>query len=160
MTVSKILAAAGTLLSDRPQYRLLVVKSQPVPQSARPKLDVGPFVKLGCRTAAGHGRELCAQSGCSRQSRADIQFHTKQKKLTFGSVRRFRRLSGFSAAIAVLRFSELDAQKQSNSAQKAPASISSLSSSRMSPVQVCSPAFNVNCAPSMVSRHWWLRVNN
>lgn len=64
------------------------------------------------------------------------------------------------AAIAVLRFSELDAQKQSNIAQKAPASISSLSSSRMRPAQVCSPALNVNYAPSMVSRHWWLRVNN
>jgi hypothetical protein len=38
----------------------LVVKSQPVPQSVRPKLDVGPFVKLGDRTAAGRGRELCA----------------------------------------------------------------------------------------------------
>lgn len=60
-------------MSDRPQYRLLVVKSQPVPQSARPKLDVGPFVKLGCRTAAGHGRELCAQSGCSNFCKPDVQ---------------------------------------------------------------------------------------
>ena len=67
---------------------------------------------------------------------------------------------GRCAGIAVIRFSELDAQKQSKSAQKAPASISSLSSSRMRSAQVCSPAFNVNCAPSMVSRHWWLRVNN
>lgn len=27
-------------------------------------------------------------------------------------------------------------------------------------MQVCSPAFNVNCASSMLNRHWWLRVNN
>ena len=42
---------------------LLVVKSQPLPQSPRPKIDVGPFVKLGDRAAVGRGRELCAQSG-------------------------------------------------------------------------------------------------
>jgi hypothetical protein len=40
-------------------YPQLVVKSQPVPQSVSQKLDVGPFIKLGDRTAVGRGRELC-----------------------------------------------------------------------------------------------------
>lgn len=56
------------------------------------------------------------------------------------------------AAIAVLRFSEPNAQKQSNSAQKAHASISSLSSSRMRPVQICSPAF-INGQPPLLAQH-------
>ena len=42
----------------------MAIKSQPVPQFVRPKLDVEPFVKLGDRIAAGHGRELCAHGGC------------------------------------------------------------------------------------------------
>jgi len=53
------------------QCRLVVVTCQPSVQNDRPKLDVGPFVKLGDPTAAGRDRELRAQTGCSRPSRAD-----------------------------------------------------------------------------------------
>ena len=48
------------ILANVRKCRHLAIKSQPVPQFVRPKLDVGPFVKLGDRIAAGHGRELCA----------------------------------------------------------------------------------------------------
>jgi hypothetical protein len=46
----------------------MVGKSQQVPRSDRPKLDVGPFVKSDDHTAAGRDRELRAHSGRSRVS--------------------------------------------------------------------------------------------
>ena len=41
----------------------LAIKSQPDPRFVRPKLDVGASVKSGDHIAAGHDRELRAQSG-------------------------------------------------------------------------------------------------
>jgi hypothetical protein len=58
----------------------LAIKSQPVPQFVRPKLDVEHFVKLGDRIAAGHGRELCAHwSHCGSPNRSLlIDIHYEQ----------------------------------------------------------------------------------
>jgi hypothetical protein len=47
------------------QHLLLVGKRQPAPQSVCPKLDAELVVQLGDRIAAGHERELGAQSGSS-----------------------------------------------------------------------------------------------
>ena len=60
MTAAEFCVKPVTAFENKAIRPHLVGKSQQVPRSDRPKLDVGPFVKSDDHTAAGRDRELRA----------------------------------------------------------------------------------------------------
>ena len=77
MTAADFFVKSMTAVWNEVLRRVVVVQSQPVLQSVRPKLDDGPFVKLGDRAAAGDGRELCAH--CSPSPMSGAAVHQRQE---------------------------------------------------------------------------------